>query len=69
MNEIVFDRLIDEKECRKLTTLGRTTRYRLRDIGLFPEPVAISPGRRAYRLSEIQAWIAGKWVHRSNRGK
>lgn len=52
---------INEADCRKITTLSRVTRYRMRREGTFPEPVAISPGRKAYRASEIDAWAKGEW--------
>lgn len=56
-----IDHFLSEAQCRNVTTLSRPTRYRLRRQGLFPEPVAISPGRKAYRASEIDAWTKGKW--------
>lgn len=52
---------LSEADCRRLTTLSRPTRFRMRRMGLFPEPVAISPGRKAYRASEIDAWARGEW--------
>jgi len=52
---------LNEADCRRLTTLSRPTRFRMRRMGLFPEPVAISPGRKAYRASEIDAWARGEW--------
>ncbi len=56
---------INEADCRKITTLSRVTRYRMRREGTFPEPVAISPGRKAYRVSEIDAWARGEWKPRA----
>jgi predicted DNA-binding transcriptional regulator AlpA len=37
-----------------------TTLWRLRKRKAFPEPVAISPNRRMWRESEIDAWIAAR---------
>lgn len=56
-----INHFITEADCRKITTLSRVTRYRMRREGTFPEPVAISPGRKAYRASELDAWTKGEW--------
>ena len=56
---------INEADCCKITTLSRVTHYRMRRKGTFPEPVAISPGRKAYRASEIDAWTRGEWKPRT----
>ena len=52
---------INEADCCKITTLSRITHYRMRRKGTFPELVALSPGRKAYRASEIDAWTKGQW--------
>ncbi|KAB8312285.1 AlpA family phage regulatory protein [Erwinia endophytica] len=57
-----IDRMIREKECRQLTTLGNATRWRMEKDGKFPKRIKIGERAAAYRLSEIKAWIAGEWV-------
>lgn len=37
--------------------LSRATRWRMRQVGEFPEPVKISRGRVAYPAAVIQKWI------------
>lgn len=41
----------------KLTTLSRTTIWRLRKLSDFPAPVQLSRGRVAFRRREILAWL------------
>ena len=54
------DRFIGEKEVRRRTDLSRVTRWRLERKGLFPKRYCISPGRVAWRESQISAWIEAK---------
>lgn len=51
-----LDRFLAWRQVRDLTGLGRTTAWRLRRAGQFPEPVPISPGRVAWRARDIAAW-------------
>ena len=52
------DRFIRERECRQLTGLSRTTRWRLERKGRFPKRRKISPNGVAWLLSEILSWQA-----------
>jgi prophage regulatory protein len=54
------DAIIREPECRQLTRLSRTTRWRLERVGRFPKKRQLSPGCKGWWRSEIQAWIAGR---------
>lgn len=59
MNEFtdfVEDRFISERECRLITGLSRTTRWRLERIGSFPNRRHLSENRVAWLLSEVTAW-------------
>jgi predicted DNA-binding transcriptional regulator AlpA len=38
--------------------ISRTTAWRLQQTGDFPKPYVVSPGRVAYRESEVEAWKA-----------
>ncbi|WP_287103982.1 AlpA family phage regulatory protein [Brevundimonas sp.] len=51
-----LDRFLGWRQVRELTGLGRTTAWRLRRAGDFPEPVPISPGRVAWRERDIVVW-------------
>lgn len=50
------DRFLGWRQVRELTGLGRTTAWRMRLAGDFPDPVPISPRRVAWRLRDIIAW-------------
>lgn len=59
MPELV--RMIREPECRAMTTLSNSTRWRMEQEGKFPKRIKIGPSAVAYRLSEVQSWIRGEW--------
>jgi len=44
------------KEVQFMTSISRTTAWRLQRRGEFPRPYTISPGRVGYREDEVQAW-------------
>ena len=50
------ERFLGWRQVKDLTGLGRTTAWRMRQTGDFPEPVPISPGRVAWRERDIAAW-------------
>jgi predicted DNA-binding transcriptional regulator AlpA len=50
------DRLLSWPEVRARTSLSRTTAWRLQKAGAFPKPIRISPGRVAWRSSELTIW-------------
>lgn len=54
----VADRIIGEPECREITDLSRTSRWRLMQAGNFPGKLQISPNRTGWRLSAVMAWLA-----------
>ncbi len=56
MEFLMADRFIRERECRELTGLSRTTRWRLERRGNFPKRRKISPNGVAWLLSEISSW-------------
>ena len=40
--------------------VSRSTIWRLTQSGDFPRPVAISPGRKGWLKSQVDAWIANR---------
>ena len=50
------DRIITDRECKRLTSLDRVTRWRMEKTGDFPRRRQISPNRIGWLLSEILAW-------------
>lgn len=47
----------------KLVTLSKCTIYRLIKAGNFPKPIKISPGRVAWRESDLEEWEARQQAH------
>ena len=61
-----YSRLIDFAEVRSRTGgLSKATYWRLRRKQLFPKPVTISPGRKAWLESEINDWIVSRVSERA----
>ena len=56
-NEAI-DRIIGERECRQITDLSRTTRWRLMRAGKFSKKFRISPNRKGWMLSSVLSWLA-----------
>ena len=54
------DRILDERQCREITSLGKTTRWKLMRAGLFPKKVALTPHRSGWRLSAVLAWLKSR---------
>lgn len=54
------DRFIRESECRRLTGLSRSTRWRLERKGRFPKRRRLSENATAWLESEIREWIASR---------
>ena len=54
------DRFVREPECKHITGLSRTTRWRLERAGLFPKRPQISPNAIAWLESTIQEWLRGR---------
>ena len=57
---MVTDRLLRMAEVIEITTLSRTTLYRLLGESKFPRPVMLSEHSPRWRESDIQAWISEK---------
>lgn len=49
--------IIDRHEVERLTSLRKTTIYRLMKQDKFPKPLRISSMRVAWRLKDIEAWV------------
>ena len=57
-----LDRIIDERECHDITSLSRTTRWRLMRRGEFPKKVRLSANRTGWSHRSILDWIARRKV-------
>ncbi len=51
-----LDRFMRERDVLEVTSLSRTTLWRVIKQGKFPRAVAISPGRVGWRESSIVNW-------------
>lgn len=54
------DRLISWGEVNRLTSLSRTSVWRLSRLGRFPKPVRISAGRSAWSEAAVRSWIRAR---------
>ena len=52
-----IDRIIREDECRHITGLSRTTRWRKECNGSFPKRIQISANSVGWMLSEVMEWL------------
>ena len=52
--------ILDEEKVRAVTSLSRTTRWRMERRGEFPKRVRLSPGRVGWRQADIEAWISSR---------
>ena len=58
------DSILRIKDVMQITTLSRTTLYRLIGRGDFPQPLKLGPNARGWRQSEVEAWVEN--LDRSN---
>lgn len=54
------ERFISLKEVERLTSLKKSTLYNMMSNGSFPRGVALTPRRRGWVDSEVQAWIGSR---------
>jgi prophage regulatory protein len=62
------ERLIRIGEVKRLTGVSTATLYRKIAAKEFPRPVRLGVAARAWPLSEVQDWIAGRIAVREHRG-
>jgi prophage regulatory protein len=55
-----IERLIRISEVKRLTGISTATLYRKISANEFPRPVRLGIAARAWPLSEVQSWIAGR---------
>jgi prophage regulatory protein len=54
------ERLLDQREVCRRTTLHRNTIYKLEHQGEFPKRRVVAGGKIVWRESEVAAWIASR---------
>jgi prophage regulatory protein len=54
------DRLLPWRQVRAVAGISRSTAWRLQQVGDFPKPIPVSPGRVGWWESELNAWKAGR---------
>ena len=57
---VVPSAIFDEEKVHEVTSLSRTTRWRMERRGEFPKRVRLSPGRVGWRQADIEAWISSR---------
>ncbi|WP_241906487.1 AlpA family phage regulatory protein [Shewanella sp. 10N.286.51.B7] len=61
-NELVFDRLVKEKERLLITTISKAQAFQLERQGRFPQRRRISNRSVAWLLSELLDWVKSREV-------
>ncbi len=61
------DRFLTWPEVHARVRLSRTTVWRREKDGTFPRRVRVTPGRVAWRESEIDAFVAGTWTPKDGK--
>lgn len=56
--------LVSPKQACAMTSLSRTTIWRMTEEGLFPKPIQLTSRRYAYKRSDIAKWV----LDRQNNG-
>ena len=56
------DRLLPWDRVQDIAGISRTTAWRMQQTGVFPAPVAVSPGRVGWWESELTAWKHSRGV-------
>ena len=54
------DRILDAKAVSAKTNLSRTTLWRLRRIGAFPQPIILSANRVGWPASVVSSWLSDR---------
>ena len=62
-----MDRFIRESECKRITGLGRTTRWALERRGAFPPRHRLTINTVGWLESEVMAWMQARSARRSVR--
>lgn len=63
MNE---DRMLSIADVVRVTTFGRSTVWAMVKRGDFPQPVAITAKKRAWRMSDVAKWLSERPVGLKN---
>ncbi|MDO9384604.1 MAG: AlpA family phage regulatory protein [Hyphomicrobiaceae bacterium] len=52
--------LLSRRQVQLITTLSRSTLYRLVAQNAFPKPIKVSPNRRAWRATDVDTWLEAR---------
>lgn len=61
-NDLVFDRLVKEKERQQITTISKAQAFQLERQGRFPRRRRVSNRSVAWLLSELLNWVKSREV-------
>ncbi|WP_244952237.1 AlpA family phage regulatory protein [Shewanella insulae] len=61
-NDLVFDRLVKEKERQQITTISKAQAFQLERQGRFPRRRRVSNRSVAWLLSELLDWVKSREV-------
>ena len=58
------DRLLRRRQVEEITSMSRSSIYRLMQEGEFPRPVRVGPGAVRWKASDLTAWLESRPVAR-----
>ncbi len=64
----MHDRLLRRRQVEEITSMSRSSIYRLMQDGEFPRPVKVGPSAVRWRASDITAWLESRPVARGEFG-
>ncbi len=64
----MHDRLLRRRQVEEITSMSRSSIYRLMQDGEFPRPVKVGPAAVRWRASDIMAWLESRPVARGEFG-
>ncbi len=65
----MIDKLLRRREVEDITSVSRSSIYRLIQNGEFPRPVRIGPAAVRWRASDITAWLESRPVATGESGR
>ena len=69
MEELTMhDRLLRRREVERITSMSRSSIYRLMRDGEFPRPVRVGPAAVRWKESDITRWLESRPVTRGQWG-
>ena len=63
--KVMQDRLLRRRDVERMTSMSRSSIYRLMQEGEFPRPVRVGPATVRWKASDIMNWMESRPVAKS----